>query len=177
MTDQLFYLFSALLLGLVIGAMIMYFTSGSNKDSAKTIEELESKIRNYQNDVAEHFEKTADLVDELTQSYKNVFDHLGKSARELMTDDQIKLIEKRKSNKVTLEFLRTEEELNIEDDNEELEELLEKVSEEHKEESLNSEVAQEDTIQETPEEEKQADTQKKKDKTTSDDSYDENSYV
>ncbi len=105
MSDQVFYLFSAVLLGLVIGAMLMYFASGKGSSSTKTTE-LEEKLNDYQQDVVEHFEKTADLVDELTQSYKKVFDHLGESAKELMTEEQLKLqIEKRKGRKVTLEFL------------------------------------------------------------------------
>jgi uncharacterized membrane-anchored protein YhcB (DUF1043 family) len=109
MSDQLFYLFSAVLLGLVIGALIMYFSSGEDKSSKETIAELEKKLNSYQNDVAEHFEETANLVDDMTQSYKKVFDHMGKSARLLMTEEQIaEQIEKRKGNKVTLEFLTDE---------------------------------------------------------------------
>lgn len=105
MSDQVFYLFSAVLLGLVIGAMLMYFSSGKGGSSTKTAE-LEEKLNNYQQNVVDHFEKTADLVDELTQSYKKVFDHLGESAKELMTEEQLQLqIEKRKGRKVTLEFL------------------------------------------------------------------------
>ncbi len=110
MSDQLFYLFSAVLLGSVIGAMLMYFASDKSSNSAKTAE-LEDKLNNYQQNVVEHFEKTADLVDELTQSYKKVFDHLGESAKELMTEEQLQLqIEKRKGKKVTLEFLPDEQE-------------------------------------------------------------------
>ncbi|MCF6318468.1 MAG: YhcB family protein [Proteobacteria bacterium] len=110
MSDQLFYLFSAVLLGSVIGAMLMYFASGKGSNSTKTAE-LEDKLNNYQQNVVEHFEKTADLVDELTQSYKKVFDHLGESAKELMTEEQLQLqIEKRKGKKVTLEFLPDENE-------------------------------------------------------------------
>jgi uncharacterized membrane-anchored protein YhcB (DUF1043 family) len=105
MTDQMFYLFSAMLLGLVIGALIMYFVSGKSSHSPKTAE-LEETLKKYQEDVVQHFEQTADLVDELTQSYKKVFDHLGKSAKQLMTEEQLQLqIDKRKGNKVTLEFL------------------------------------------------------------------------
>ncbi|MBL4772824.1 MAG: DUF1043 family protein [Alcanivoracaceae bacterium] len=113
MTDQLFYLFSAALFGLVIGALIMYFASGANRDSEKGVAEVEKKLNNYQQEVAQHFEQTADLVDELTQSYKKVFDHLGKSARGLMTDEQVQAqIEKRKGNKVTLEFLTDDSQSN-----------------------------------------------------------------
>ena len=111
MSDQYFYIFSAVLLGLVIGALIMYFATGSNKDSEQTIAKLEKELENYQKDVAEHFEETADLVDGMTQSYKKVFDHLGKSARKLMTEDQIQeQLEQRKGNKVTLEYLTEEKE-------------------------------------------------------------------
>ena len=113
MSDQVFYLFSAVLLGLVIGAMLMYFASSKGASSTKTIE-LEEKLNDYQQNVVEHFEKTADLVDELTQSYKKVFDHLGESAKELMTEEQLQLqIEKRKGRKVTLEFLPNDIEENI----------------------------------------------------------------
>jgi uncharacterized membrane-anchored protein YhcB (DUF1043 family) len=119
MPDQLFYLFSAVLLGLVIGALLMYFSSADDKKSKKTISELENKLNRYQNDVAEHFEETANLVDDMTQSYKKVFDHMGKSARLLMTKEQIaEQIEKRKGNKVTLEFLTDDS--NQETDNTEL---------------------------------------------------------
>ena len=106
MSDQIFYLFSALLLGLVVGALIMYFATGSNKDSEQTIAKLEKELENYQQDVVDHFEQTADLVDGMTKSYKKVFDHLGKSARKLMTEEQIQeQLESRRGNKVTLEYL------------------------------------------------------------------------
>ncbi|VAW40801.1 hypothetical protein MNBD_GAMMA01-257 [hydrothermal vent metagenome] len=118
MSDQIFYLFSAVLLGVVLGALVMYLIAGKSKDSNSSIAEVEEKLNDYQQDVVQHFEQTADLVDELTQSYKKVFDHLGKSARELMTDEQIQIqIDKRRGNKVTLEFLTEESEQSDEDDN------------------------------------------------------------
>ena len=131
MTDQIFYLFSAVLLGLVIGALIMYFVSGSNKDAKEEIAKVEDKLNSYQKNVSQHFEQTADLVDDLTQSYKKVFDHLGKSARELMTDEQIQLqIEKRRGNKVTLEFLTDAAEPEVEQvDIAEIDEMLENIAE------------------------------------------------
>ncbi len=114
MVDQIFYLLSAVLLGTVIGALIMYFVSNNkNKDNdpKAAIAEVENKLNAYQEDVSNHFEETADLIDDLTQSYKKVFDHMSKSAKQLMSDEQIQLqIEKRKGNKVTLAFLNEEEE-------------------------------------------------------------------
>ncbi len=128
MSDQVFYLFSAVLLGLVIGAMLMYFASSKGSNSTKTIE-LEEKLNDYQQNVVEHFEKTADLVDELTQSYKKVFDHLGESAKELMTEEQLQLqIEKRKGSKVTLEFLPNDIEDNIVEESPDVELVSDEVS-------------------------------------------------
>ena len=110
MSDQLFYIFSATLFGVVIGAFAMYYFSHKNGESSKSIQEVEDKLTNYQQDVVEHFEKTADLVEDLTHSYKKVFDHLGKSAKGLMTEEQLQLqIEKRKGNKITLEFLKEDD--------------------------------------------------------------------
>ncbi|MCF6300178.1 MAG: YhcB family protein [Proteobacteria bacterium] len=125
MSNQLFYLFSAGLFGLVIGALIMYFAGGKNKNSEKSIEAVEEKHNNYQQDVVQHFEQTADLVDELTQSYKKVFDHLGQSARQLLTEEQVQeQIEKRKHNKITLAFLAED------DSTETQEELTQDIEEE-----------------------------------------------
>jgi len=109
MENQTLLLITAVLTGIAIGALIMYFLSSKGTKSAKSVAKVEEKLTKYQEDVVSHFEQTADLVDELTQSYKRVFDHLGQSARELLTDEQVKdQIEKRKDRKITLGFLAEE---------------------------------------------------------------------
>ncbi len=109
MDNQTLFLITATLAGIAIGALIMYFLSGKGSSSAKSVAQVEEKLTKYQEDVVSHFEQTADLVDELTQSYKKVFDHLGQSARELLTEEQVKAqIEKRKDRKITLGFLTEE---------------------------------------------------------------------
>lgn len=173
MTDQIFYIFSAVLLGLVIGALLMYFASGSNKDSKKSVAKMEKKLDRYQKDVSEHFEQTADLVDELTQSYKKVFDHLGKSAKHLMTDEQIQhQIEKRKGNKVTLEFLTDDNNANetVNKDLEAEETIVEPVDEAKDVKEIDlGELSEQDSVDESEElggqdsideNEEKADTQK-----------------
>ena len=106
MDNQVFIIISAVLFGLVVGAIIMYFASGSSKNEQEKIAQVEKKLNKYQQDVVQHFETTADLVDDLTQSYKKVFDHLSVSAKQLLTDEQVKeQIEKRKDKKVVLGFL------------------------------------------------------------------------
>ncbi len=109
MDNQTLILITATLTGIAIGALIMYFLSGKGSSSAKSVAQVEEKLTKYQEDVVSHFEQTADLVDELTLSYKKVFDHLGQSARELLTEEQVKAqIEKRKDRKITLGFLTEE---------------------------------------------------------------------
>jgi uncharacterized membrane-anchored protein YhcB (DUF1043 family) len=126
MDNQTLFLITATLAGIAIGVLIMYFLSGKGSNSAKSVAQVEEKLTKYQEDVVSHFEQTADLVDELTQSYKKVFDHLGQSARELLTDEQVKeQIEKRKDRKITLGFLTEESDA----------EVVETVSEESVEES------------------------------------------
>ena len=114
MDNQTLFLITATLAGIAIGVLIMYFLSGKGSSSAKSVAQVEEKLTKYQEDVVSHFEQTADLVDELTQSYKKVFDHLGQSARELLTDEQVKeQIEKRKDRKITLGFLTEESDADV----------------------------------------------------------------
>ena len=113
MDNQVFIIISAVLFGLVVGAIIMYFASGSSRNEEEKIAQVEKKLNKYQQDVVQHFETTADLVDDLTQSYKKVFDHLSVSAKQLLTDEQVKeQIEKRKGKKIILGFLSDESEVN-----------------------------------------------------------------
>ena len=114
MDNQTLFLITATLAGIAIGVLIMYFLSGKGSNSAKSVAQVEEKLTKYQEDVVSHFEQTADLVDELTQSYKKVFDHLGQSARELLTEEQVKeQIEKRKDRKITLGFLTDESDADV----------------------------------------------------------------
>lgn len=151
MVDQIFYLLSAVLLGTVIGALIMYFVSNNKKDNnpEAAIAEVENKLKNYQEEVSSHFEETADLIDDLTQSYKKVFDHMSKSAKQLMSEEQIQLqIEKRKGNKVTLAFLNEEDSDELDAVADEAEQSAEtdnaELDGENKEKSENTEHSQHD---------------------------------
>ncbi len=59
--------------------------------------------------MSQHFAQTADLIDDLTQSYKAVFEHLGSSARNLLTEEEVKHhLQSRASKAVTLTYLADE---------------------------------------------------------------------
>ncbi|MPV85792.1 YhcB family protein [Ostreibacterium oceani] len=90
----------ALIIGFIIGKMVGS-KSKNNPATQKAQEELEA----YQKAVSEHFGKTADLIDDLTQSYKKVFDHLGESAHTLLNEDEVNThIASRASKTITLSY-------------------------------------------------------------------------
>jgi uncharacterized membrane-anchored protein YhcB (DUF1043 family) len=72
--------------GLVLGgagvfAWLRYGGGGAAQSSARRREEA------YRQEVADHFVKTAELVNQLTDSYKEVFDHLREGADQLVDEE------------------------------------------------------------------------------------------
>ncbi|WP_154223303.1 YhcB family protein [Marinicella rhabdoformis] len=93
------------IVGFAIGGVVMFFIMHNNQSSKKD-SEVEQKLNDYQNNVEQHFAKTADLIDHLTDSYKEVFEHLSDSAKELLTEEQIqRQLMNRKDREVTLSYL------------------------------------------------------------------------
>ncbi|MGD8174611.1 YhcB family protein [Marinimicrobium sp. ARAG 43.8] len=76
-----------LLGGGVLGAVLYRLTESrsQNKTLEERVQKAESELKRYQQDVAEHFAKTSDLVNNLTQSYRDVYEHLANSALKLTT--------------------------------------------------------------------------------------------
>ncbi|HDZ10440.1 YhcB family protein [Pseudohongiella sp.] len=80
-----------LAVGLVAGVLIAKRFNGSN--SAK-VSELETRVQElqrhhaqYRDDVSTHFNTTAELVQQMTESYRDVYQHLAGGAQDLCTDD------------------------------------------------------------------------------------------
>ncbi len=94
----------ALLIGFLIGKSV---GQGGNPAQQKAEQELEQ----YKNSVKEHFAASADIVDALTAQYKTLFDHFGKTAEDLLGQEEVrKLIEKRQNKTVTLSYIKDEQE-------------------------------------------------------------------
>lgn len=103
------------LIALVVGFFIGRNIGGSSSDSQalkeaqQALQVSEQALAEYQSNVSEHFGKTADLVDNLTQSYKDVFEHLGGSAKSLLSEEQVKQhLSSRAAKAVTLTYLADE---------------------------------------------------------------------
>ena len=104
--DEILNMVMAGVVGLVIGGLFIYFMQAS-KNSGNSVKAVEEKLESYQHDVETHFAKTADLIDNLTSSYQEVFEHLSESAEKLLTEEQIKnQLINRKSREVTIKYLK-----------------------------------------------------------------------
>lgn len=81
---------ACLAVGVVIGVV---FSSRLNS-SASRVQELENQIRElkdnhgtYRDNVSDHFSMTADLVQHMTESYREVYQHLAAGAQDLCTNE------------------------------------------------------------------------------------------
>ena len=75
--------------GLVVGVVLYHYLAangGAALNNAR-IAELEAELKAYQNKVADHFSTSAHLINRMTESYRNIHDHLAESANELCTDE------------------------------------------------------------------------------------------
>ncbi len=98
---SLFNLIITLIIGGAIGSLIGWYSAlasrGDNK--RKIILELESQLDqarqnkvDYEAEVTEHFARTADLLNKLTDDYRSVYTHLANGADQLC-GDQISMSE------------------------------------------------------------------------------------
>ncbi len=82
--------FVALLVGGALGAIVIKSVHPGEKQSRELegrVKQAEEKLKDYQQDVSEHFAETSKLVNQLTQSYKEVHQHLADSALKLSNPD------------------------------------------------------------------------------------------
>ena len=76
---------------LIIGAGAGVFLSrlfnkdnGKKRDLEKQLQDASTDLKNYQQEVSEHYVKTAKLVEDLTESYRSVHNHLAEGASTLL---------------------------------------------------------------------------------------------
>ncbi len=78
--------FLSLLAGLATGAWLINKMSPSQQNRKaleKHIQKLQQQQQDYQDQVNQHFSKTADLLNTMTESYRDVHNHLARSAADL----------------------------------------------------------------------------------------------
>lgn len=77
---------AAFVIGLIIGAGILQLAGKSQRKSrelAKDIQNKESEINDYRNEVEQHFTQTSKLLDDLANNYREIHNHLANGAENL----------------------------------------------------------------------------------------------
>jgi hypothetical protein len=80
----------ALLLGVVLGAAVFAWLTRRDRADQGEVERLRAELEEYREEVTEHFVETAQLVNNLTRSYKAVYDHLEHGAYRLVGDEKLR---------------------------------------------------------------------------------------
>lgn len=73
---------AGLILGLLAGLVAQKFLQ-SRRDGGRTVAAVQQEMDEYREQVQEHFERTSDLFRNLTESYRDVYEHLSGGARDL----------------------------------------------------------------------------------------------
>lgn len=81
---------AALIVGAIIGIGLLKGLSPQEKQNRSLenrLQQAENQLKDYQHEVTAHFMETSQLVNTLTQSYKDVHEHLASSALKLTNPD------------------------------------------------------------------------------------------
>lgn len=78
--------------GIGFGALIYHFTrsdtGGKSQELANRLDDAQRTHQQYEEDVASHFVQTAELVNRLTESYRDVHAHLSEGAHSLCGNNE-----------------------------------------------------------------------------------------
>ncbi len=77
------YLLITLLIGFGLGFALAYMRNPARKVLEKALAQKEEELASYQNQVAIHFQRTAELVDALHTHQDNIIAHLCEGAKTL----------------------------------------------------------------------------------------------
>lgn len=113
------------LLGTVIGCILTYTIIGRNNRTHQLqveLNELTDDFRSYRDQVTHHFMRTSELVHEMTQSYRSVYEHLASGAQHLCGDNEAAALRRVDTAQVT-SAVNPVPDTDLEDDYDELEEL------------------------------------------------------
>src|SRR5690606_22900833 len=75
------------IVGIIVARLAPRLTGGSASSTQAQLESLQLRFEEYQQEVASHFNTTANLVSRLNRSYQDIQEHLGQAAVELAPDE------------------------------------------------------------------------------------------
>ena len=80
------------LIGIALGWIITYtlvVRHGRTHQLQLELDQLKENFREYRDQVTHHFMRTSELVQEMTQSYRSVYEHLASGAQHLCADPEL----------------------------------------------------------------------------------------
>ncbi len=83
----------AFLAGVLCGAIVYYLLFGSKSNNgklAKQLDELQQEFKEYQQRVGDHFTTSAHMINKLTDTYRDVHEHLAHGAEDLCKDEEVR---------------------------------------------------------------------------------------
>ncbi|MDJ0956528.1 MAG: DUF1043 family protein [Arenicellales bacterium] len=98
---------AALVIGAIIGAIAYRLFTPTVKNAAKLraqLDEAKEELDSYKASVSSHFNKTSDLVNELTQDYVKVYKHLAEGAQTLGDAKEFTNVLEQHQGKVLISF-------------------------------------------------------------------------
>ena len=84
---------AAFLIGGLLGSLLYHILISSKYRSGKVAEQLDELQRefvDYKEKVSDHFTSTAHLINKMTETYKDVHEHMANGAESLCEDEQVK---------------------------------------------------------------------------------------
>ncbi len=102
--------------GIAFGAIIYHFTRGDSGSKSKLeheIDDLQVEYEQYKENVGTHFARTAELVNQLTESYRDVHAHLASGAQTLCGDNDS--LRRQLESSLANRLIETEEEAPVAD--------------------------------------------------------------
>lgn len=80
-----------ILLGIGLGSIVTYALasrSSRNQNLQAELDQLSERFTEYRDQVSQHFMHTSDLVQEMTRSYRSVYEHLASGAHHLCGEQE-----------------------------------------------------------------------------------------
>lgn len=81
---------AGVVIGLMIGATAAWLWLDRKSGGSESVADLKRENERFREEVNEHFVQTAELINQLTDSYKAVFDHLSEGAEKLVDEKTVR---------------------------------------------------------------------------------------
>jgi uncharacterized membrane-anchored protein YhcB (DUF1043 family) len=90
MMIDMWWALGTLVLGVLLGGLVVWLLNRNAAGPGHSVKALREENERFREQVNDHFVETAELINQLTESYKKVFDHLSDGAERLVDEEVIR---------------------------------------------------------------------------------------